>query len=285
MSIQQSSKGVKKFLDLTDTPATYIADYLVKVNNSQDGLDFLDPNSLGGSGNNYTFENGLIQNGSDIVHLGGTLIENTSINGSGNYWLEFITNSSDFSKPGFSITGYNSADNSIGTYVSGTAISGINSNGLHLFGNGSYSDVRISANKLLFDGLLTDNSATQVLGKDVNGFAKWRDVNSISGPTQYGSGYTKEWNGNLLVNNNVATFDISAAGFTNIISVQATAYLAGSSVTNAPLTSIFSVSTTSVTVNLYQSKTTLVASLNTNVEGLENHNNANTRVYLTVKGN
>lgn len=102
---------------------------------------------------------------------------------------------------------------------------------------------------------------------------------------QYGTLYSKEWNGSITTSNNTAVFDISSAGFTSIVGLQAFAILPSGTVLNLPLTtSAVSPSNTSVTVNLVDSKTTNTLLIST-AEGLENHAVAGTVVYLNVKGN
>lgn len=102
---------------------------------------------------------------------------------------------------------------------------------------------------------------------------------------QYGTLYSKEWNGSITTSNNTAVFDISSAGFTSIVGLQAFAILPSGTVLNLPLTtSAVSPSNTSVTVNLMESKTTNTLLIST-AEGLENHAVAGTVVYLNVKGN
>lgn len=103
---------------------------------------------------------------------------------------------------------------------------------------------------------------------------------------QFGSKYSKEWNGSVTTSASTAVFDISSAGFTSIVNLFAFAVLPSGTVVNLPIsTSAVSPTNTSVTVNLMESKQTAVLLLNTNVEGLETHAVSGTIVYLTVKGN
>lgn len=122
--------------------------------------------------------------------------------------------------------------------------------------------------------------------KTVNGNSLLGTGNvSIAIPAQYGTSFSKEYNSSQTVSASTAVFDISGAGFASIANIQATAELPGSGVTNSPIAVITSRSLTSITVSLFQSKTTGVLILNTTVEGLETHSVANTVVHLTVKGN
>ena len=101
---------------------------------------------------------------------------------------------------------------------------------------------------------------------------------------QFGSSYTKEWNGSITTATGTAVFDISSASFANIFCVTSICELSGATVVNAPIGCITSKSLTSVTISLFESKLTAVL-LGGNIEGLETHAAANTIVYLTVKGN
>jgi hypothetical protein len=101
---------------------------------------------------------------------------------------------------------------------------------------------------------------------------------------QFGTLYSKEFNSSLTVSGSAATFDISSAAFTSLVSVQATALLASGTVFNLPIASISAQSLTSVTISLLESKTTNTL-LISSTEGLEAHLAAGTVVYLTVKGN
>jgi len=399
--IQQSSKNKNKFIELKDAPNYYgNPGDLIGINNSQDGLLYVDPDTItGGGGSSYNFTNGITEQiGEDIV-LGGNLVQDTSIY-SNDKWIDITTTSTESGRNGINLNGTQTdiAGNGIG--LNGTALNGTNTNGVHIIGNGTYSDVRISANKLLLDGLNTDNTSSQVLGKDINGFAKWRDINSLSNYTagnainfsgtdieisskvltkdislngiintnnislfgktnvgsagihlygehsgdssgiflqgnatssgddihidafnnklkistvsingrnnsgvvlgrddtdnqrakwyydtiHYGDEFRKEINLSTTTSSNTVIFDISSAGLTQIQNIQVSAYLQNATTTNAPIAIITSVNTTSITVSLFESKTTEVLVLNTNVEGLETHAVANTIVYLTVKG-
>ena len=96
--------------------------------------------------------------------------------------------------------------------------------------------------------------------------------------------YAKEHLDFATTSGNSVTFNISAAGFTTVGNVQATAFLNGATVTTAPIAVVTAKSTTSITVSLFESKNTGVL-IGGNVEGLEPHAVAGTEVYLTVRGN
>lgn len=113
-----------------------------------------------------------------------------------------------------------------------------------------------------------------------------RGITSLSTiiPRQFGTPYTKMWNGMVTTSTATAVFDISSAGFTNIVGIYPSAFLNGATVLNAPIPSIVARSNTSITIRLVQSKTTNTL-LISSVEGLENHAAAATAVYLMVTGN
>lgn len=101
---------------------------------------------------------------------------------------------------------------------------------------------------------------------------------------QFGTKYSKEWNGSITTSGNSAVFDISSAGFSSIITAFAFAVLPSGTVVNLPVVTGSASSLTSMTISLLESKTTGVL-IGGNVEGLEAHAVANTVVYLNVKGN
>lgn len=101
---------------------------------------------------------------------------------------------------------------------------------------------------------------------------------------QYGNAFSKEWRGSQTVATSTATFDITAAGFTQITDWVVKAYLPGAGITNFPIAVLSSKSNTSITITLVESKTTNTLLLST-AEGLELHAAAGTEVYLTVYGN
>ena len=96
--------------------------------------------------------------------------------------------------------------------------------------------------------------------------------------------YSKEHLDFATTSGNSVTFNISSAGFTTVGNVQASAYLSGATVTNAPIAIVTAKSTTSITVSLFESKNTGVL-IGGNIEGLEPHAVAGTEVYITVRGN
>lgn len=96
--------------------------------------------------------------------------------------------------------------------------------------------------------------------------------------------YSKEHLDTVTTSSNSVTFDISAAGFTTVGNVQCSAFLNGATVLNAPIAIVTAKSTTSITVSLFESKTTNTL-LISSAEGLEPHAVAGTEVYITVRGN
>lgn len=133
--------------------------------------------------------------------------------------------------------------------------------------------------------MAVDNGVTVIKPTDILTINPGRFLFQSYIVKQYGTRYSKEWNGQLTVGTSSAVFDISSAGFTSIVGIQAFAVLPSGTVVNLPLATMsVSPTNTSVTVNLVESKTTTVLILNTAVEGLESHAVAGTIVYLTVKG-
>ncbi|CAA7196803.1 autotransporter outer membrane beta-barrel domain-containing protein [Chryseobacterium potabilaquae] len=110
------------------------------------------------------------------------------------------------------------------------------------------------------------------------------NINIPVPPVQFGTSYTKEWNGSVTTATNTAVFNISSASFSSISNISVATELIGASVNNAPIGVITARSLTSITVSLYESKNTGVL-IGGNIEGLEDHSVTNTVVYLTVKGN
>lgn len=97
---------------------------------------------------------------------------------------------------------------------------------------------------------------------------------------------TKTFEFSTTTSTDNAVFDITNAGFVDLNSLKfnVSTELIGSATSNAPFGVVSEKSLTSVTVSLYDSKTTIVVDGGT-VDGLESHSEANTVVYLTVKGN
>lgn len=152
-------------------------------------------------------QNGLTGNGSIItpVKLGGALNENTVIEQNG-YDFGFISgqigvgvlhdiDSSELGAVigkivGDTVSGglfkrdvsmivhkkemINNEGWTNGLFVSQQGIALINNN------NQSFNSITLYNNKLTFNGLQNDSTAQQVLAKDINGNAVWRDVNSFS---------------------------------------------------------------------------------------------------------
>lgn len=102
---------------------------------------------------------------------------------------------------------------------------------------------------------------------------------------QYGTTYTKEWNGKSTTSasTNEYTFNISGASFSSITNIQATGYYSGAASTTQPLVSVKSYSTTSVTLIIAESANTNVL-IGGTVEGLTDFLKVG-EVFLTVKGN
>ena len=81
------------------------------------------------------------------------------------------------------------------------------------------------------------------------------------------------------------TFDISAAGFTQIGAISVQPELNTANASNMPLADIKSYTTTSVVANFVQSNTTAVSILGVNVLGLQNLQSfSGTRVHIIVLG-
>lgn len=131
-------------------------------------------------------------------------------------------------------------------------------------------------------------------GAEVNVQADW---NAVSGDalilnkptiptvtTFYGTSFTKEFSDYVDTSTGTATFNISAASFSSISNIQVTAELSSGGVGNSPIPSVTSKSTSSITITLLESKNTGVL-VGGNIEGLETHATAGTRVYITVRGN
>lgn len=96
--------------------------------------------------------------------------------------------------------------------------------------------------------------------------------------------YSKEHKSNATTSSSSVTFDISSAGFTSIVDFECRAFLNGATALNAPIAVVTAKSLTSITVSLFESKTTNTL-LISSAEGLEPHAVAGTEVYLTVYGN
>jgi hypothetical protein len=101
---------------------------------------------------------------------------------------------------------------------------------------------------------------------------------------QTGTKYSKEFKAMQTTSSNSVVFDISPAGFSSIVDFDCKAFLNGAGVTTAPIAIVTAKSTTSITVSLFQSKTTGVL-IGGTIEGLETHAVVGTEVYLTVQGN
>lgn len=101
---------------------------------------------------------------------------------------------------------------------------------------------------------------------------------------QTGTKYSKECKLSATTSSSSVVFDISASGFSSIVDFDCKAFLNGAGVTTAPIAIVTAKSLTSITVSLFQSKTTNTL-LVSSAEGLETHSVAGTEVYLTVQGN
>lgn len=100
---------------------------------------------------------------------------------------------------------------------------------------------------------------------------------------QYGNTFTKEFNSSISTTNSSVTFDLTSAGFTNIVSVQAIAGLGGTTaLTAASAISVTAISNTSVTLLILESNTSGIL-IGGTTEGLTTHTTSKT-VWITVKG-
>lgn len=155
-----------------------------------------------------------------------------------------------------------------------------------------------------FNSIKTD---TDLLYRSISWVPNWSDIVSkpifstvsISGdyndllnkPTipsvvqQFGTYYTKEFNSKVstTVSSNEYTFNISAAGFTNINNIQATGYYNGATSVTQPIVSVKSYSNSSVTVVVAESANTNVL-IGGVVEGLTDFLKVG-EIFLSVKGN
>lgn len=96
----------------------------------------------------------------------------------------------------------------------------------------------------------------------------------------------KVWNDIVVPNTgNGYNVDISSAGFTTILSVQAQVVKSTSSATVVPVVSVQSYTTTQVSLNIVQGNTTLVSILGTTVNGLLFATNfSGMEIHLVVVG-
>lgn len=119
-------------------------------------------------------------------------------------------------------------------------------------------------------------------------------VVTINGPpTYYGSGgvmnVTKVWEGIITANIgstyalNVTNVNISSAGFTNILNVQATAMLNTSNLAQHVLASIISSSTTQISFVTLQTQTLTIVGIS--LLGRVYNTSPNTTVFIRVEGN
>lgn len=127
-------------------------------------------------------------------------------------------------------------------------------------------------------GTATYNSGTKTL-----------NIPTPSIPTvvsQYGTSYTKEWNGKVTTSNstNSYTVNISAASFSSISNIQLTGYLSGANTGTLPIASVSSYSTSSITLAIAESASTGVL-LGGTIDGLTDFLRNNGEIFVTVKGN
>lgn len=132
--------------------------------------------------------------------------------------------------------------------------------------------------------MLVDNGTTVIRPSEILAINPGRWVLKRKIARQFGTTFSKEWRGSQTVSGSTATFDISSAGFANIVDWNVKAYLSGATIVTYPIGILTSRSNTSITITLVESKTTNTLLLST-AEGLELHAVAGTEVYLTVYGN
>lgn len=131
-------------------------------------------------------------------------------------------------------------------------------------------------------------SGAAVLGVDANGKvvrAKTPVYYTGTGSSATVDGITKIWVAEVAnVNGGVQTVSIPAnVGFSSIVNIQVTAK-GGSSITTAPIAMVTSNTTSAVVIRVLESATTGVL-LGGTIEGLEAHNDTNTKIYIRVEGN
>ena len=127
--------------------------------------------------------------------------------------------------------------------------------------------------------LLINSASPGVAGAKVIGVNATGDIVAIDGApvAQFGTAFTKQWNGSVTGTASSVVFNISAAAFTTIGNIQATAFLTGATAANAPHCTISAQSLTSITVLVTESASGVG-------ESLVNSTISKT-VYLTCKGN
>ena len=189
-----------------------------------------------------------------------------------NYGLSFITNNSERLKID------NSGKIGIGSSVTPSTI-------LHVK-SGTTDDSGLRLENLTSSSATTSNAA--VLGVDANGKivrAKRPVYYSGTGVSASTEQVTKIWVAEVANDaTGIQTINIpSNVAFTTILNIQISAK-GGSSVATAPIVSVTSNTTSSVTIRVLESKNTGVL-LGGNIEGLEAHTDTNTRIYIRVEGN
>ncbi len=159
---------------------------LTLIDQNTGECDWADAGSGGNNNYSLTAGNGLQKINdstlaiSDINNGGSYLTQNISLSGGLNDNSIYLSGYGNLSgNEAMIIQGFNSS-------ISDAATSVVGNNG------GSGEDIEIIPNtgKLAIKNLNTDNTSTQVMGKDANGYSVWVDKSSIAGSNIYNSGGT-----------------------------------------------------------------------------------------------
>ena len=134
----------------------------------------------------------------------------------------------------------------------------------------------------------TATSGASVIGVDATGKvvkAKAPVYYTGTGSAATVDGITKIWIAEVAnVAGGIQTVSIpSNVAFSSIVSIQLTAK-GGSSVTTAPIAIVTSNTTSTVTIRVLESQTTNIL-IGGTAEGLDVHNDTNTKIYIRVEGN
>ncbi len=250
---------------------TASSDLVATADNGTESVNFvnLGINSSGFSNNGYPMINGannayLYTTGNDFVIGNGTAARA----------LRFFTGGFATTNERMRITGTGQVG--FGTTAPSTIV--------HIR-TGTTGDAGLRLENLTSASAATADAA--VLGVDATG-----KVVRAKTPTYYsGTGtaaineITKIWVAEVSnTNTGITTIAIPAnIGFTNIVSVQVTAK-GGSSLATYPLANIISSSLTSIVVRLMENKNTVLI-MASSADGLESHNDTNTKIYVRVEGN
>lgn len=180
------------------------------------------------------------------------------------------TNNNQLTNGSGYITSYTETDPNVPTYAKGLT---------------SFSIIKSSTDPL-YKPISYVPSWTEVTGKPTFFSGSYNDLtNKPTLVTQYGTTYTKEYNSKASTtdSSNEYTFNISSAGFSSIVSIQATGFYNGTNVASQPLISVKSYSTSSVTLIIAESANTNVL-LGGTIEGLTSFLKSG-EVFITVRGN